>query len=284
METFLCMPWTSCSNWTRAGESCPGCRLSGVRAHVLTRVPPIPWPRFGVPPSSKPRARSVARGAPVSDDSAHGPTDGPSTPKAAAPPSAALPAGPSKAGTENGSSGGLRRLLSAPVPTSLPKQTNLVAGPGPLLEAGAAQDSPGFGTWAGRQRLFGRQPGLLQHSPGSSGPASPPQLPLPLPHQQVSDAELAANPFLALYGLPAAAAAGEAAPSAASSATGSEQDREAAWRWRFSRKWAAEQKRRGQGVGAAGRTPSVGSLDGLEALQFTQVGGGMPVCFCSSML
>lgn len=149
---------------------------------------------------------------------------------------------------------------SVPVPTSAPKVPQ---------EALAVQQLPGIGTWAGRQRLFSRPADLrsVPRSPSSGSPA--PLTPLG------SAADAGAGPAV-LRPAPAARVARGGGLLSPASSSGTEQEaREAAWRWRFSRKWEAEQKKYYEGGGEPG-APMHGSLvsnDDLEAIQYTQVGG-----------
>lgn len=110
----------------------------------------------------------------------------------------------------------------------------------PPPEAFAIQDLPGIGTWAGRQRLFG---------PAYQPPEDPPLAP-------VAGAGTIGVP------VPSPARVGPAAR------VGSE---EQAWRWRFTRKWRAEQDRF-----ADGQEPAAGSREEADAMDWvTACGAGV---------
>ena len=140
---------------------------------------------------------------------------------------------------------------------------------------------PGIGTWAARQRLFGRPAdlGSLPRSPSAS-PATPAEGGTP-----EGKAGGGGNAPVVLAAA-AGGAGGAGSPPAAppqlrrvSSSVKSEQAREAAWRWRFSRKWEAEQKKYYEDPPGAG---SLLSNDELDAIQYTQVGAAR--CALCSLL
>lgn len=238
-------------------------RLRSANPDALTRAPRPR--RFGEPfkgRRSAARLASSASSSPLLKPGApHAPSPFVEQPKAAA--GAAPEPAMQQAAAHNivASSGAVRAPPpSVPVPTSAPQVPQ---------EALAVQQLPGIGTWAGRQRLFSRPADLrnVPRSPSSGSPA--PLTPLG------SAADAGAGPAV-LRPAPAARVARGGGLLSPASSSGTEQEaREAAWRWRFSRKWEAEQKKYYEGGGEAG-APMNGSLvsnDDLEAIQYTQVGG-----------
>lgn len=167
------------------------------------------------------------------------------------------------------------RRISAPVPTSLPKQ--------PPPEALAVQQLPGIGTWAGRQRLFARPADLraVPCSPSSgSNHGTPAALEPPLldaaellgdsPAGRASEAGPGRSWPVVLGAAQQAVQQLGHTPDDGRSSVRSEAAREEAWRWRFSRKWEAEQRKYYDLPEGAG---SLLSNDDMDALQYTQVSG-----------
>lgn len=118
---------------------------------------------------------------------------------------------------------GLRRDASARRATSngLPP----MAPPAPQRQP-SDPPTPGLGTWTQRQTVFARQPQESARRPNEPDPAAAPAL----------DQQPAAGA--------AAAAAGVAADVVVSSGSFDEEAvRAAAWKWRFGRRWAAEQEK-----------------------------------------
>lgn len=129
-------------------------------------------------------------------------------------------------------------------------------------EVHAVQQLPGIGTWAGRQRLFARPADLRSsEQKDCKGCAEPDAL--------VSSAE--PEPILQHHkndNLATSATPEDAGILSARSSLRSEHAKEAAWRWRFTRKWEAEQRKYYED-GAASQ--SLMSNDDMDAIQYTQV-------------
>jgi hypothetical protein len=155
-------------------------------------------------------------------------------------------------------------------------------------QAAAIQDLPGIGTWAGRYRLFGgqqptdakaaaaaaMQPQGQRQAPSPADPslAAGGTRPGAGDQQRASSHENDSSPVVlrpgAAFGAPHPAAADEAQQHQERRLVrcGSEED---AWRWRFRRKWACEQKRYYEQP----EVPTSVVSDDLDAMEFTQVRG-----------
>lgn len=149
----------------------------------------------------------------------------------------------------------------------------------PPPEAAAVQGLPGIGTWACRQRLFDRNGNgagpLLPHFPPGHGSTS-----INL-EEAAAAAAAAARPVPAVRGsCGTSASLGNRQPpapeeggiSSTRSSVRSQDAREAAWRWRFSRKWEVEQKKF-YTEDASTHAHSLVSLDELDAIHYTQACG-----------
>lgn len=137
-------------------------------------------------------------------------------------------------------------------------------------QVAAIQDLPGIGTWAGRYRLFGRdQPPADQPAPEAS---QQPQQGGAEVQQPDSARKREAEEAYDQFGSPVVLRPGgfdqPAGRRSSGGSYGSEQAREDAWRWRFSRKWATEQMKYHEG----GEPASMAS-DDLDPLAFTQACG-----------
>eukprot|EP00887_Chlorella_sp_A99_P005514 scaffold1.g5514.t1 len=162
-------------------------------------------------------------------------------------------------------------------PVALPQPTPAVAMPRSARapEAEAVQNLPGIASWAGRYRLFGGRRGSPDGRGGAAG--QPPQAPrsladaAELQEQQRSQEQRDQQQQQQQqqpWGEGAQPVTPEGRVVEASTSVNSEDAREAAWRWRFSRKWEAEQLRCADG-GAA----SYASNDDLAALEYTRACG-----------
>ncbi|GAB4822735.1 hypothetical protein N2152v2_009781 [Parachlorella kessleri] len=164
---------------------------------------------------------------------------------------------------------------SAPVPTSLaakqlaaqrqygrPQQHQELPP-----EALAVQQLPGIGTWAGRQRLFARPADLRNIARTPSG-GSPTQM--AQSHRQNGGKSEGSDHGPVVLGALPEFSMGNGGSLSKGSSMRSDQAREAAWRWRFTRKWEAEQKKYYEEQPGAG---SLLSNDELDAIQYTQACG-----------
>ncbi|KAL4853598.1 hypothetical protein ACK3TF_005430 [Chlorella vulgaris] len=155
-------------------------------------------------------------------------------------------------------------------------------------QAAAIQHLPGIGTWAGRYRLFGGQQPADAKAAAAAAMQRQRQRQAPSPsdpslaaggtrpgdgdQQRASSHENDSSPVVlrpgAAFGAPHPAAADEALPDREQRLVrcGSEED---AWRWRFSRKWACEQKRYYEQP----EVPTSMVSDDLDAMEFTQACG-----------
>ncbi|EFN59520.1 hypothetical protein CHLNCDRAFT_56794 [Chlorella variabilis] len=146
----------------------------------------------------------------------------------------------------------------------------------------AIQELPGIGTWAGRYRLFGgRNPpeerqavAVAQQQqtspPVRSGAGQAQQCAAEQQERGGGDGDMDGSPVVLRpggYVQPAAAA--QPGEGRLRGNYGSPEAQEDAWRWRFSRKWATEQKRYYEQP----EQPTSLVSDDLDAMEFTQACG-----------